>query len=207
MTCAYGVEGIDENEHFKTNTENFSKSYAYIASQIWNVDYSSVSYSGYGITSGYSEGDKNPNDLVSLYYKTIGKHENYPGKWDFKKYKNDIILINLGANDYNYYMADPEKRGDEFVQDYIKFLDLVKECNPNSLIICTLGNIKKKVIYRLVEKAVKLYKDKQVVVFEVPEYEVDKYGSDWHPSVASQEKIGKIVAENISEFIKKYYNN
>ena len=207
MTCAYGVEGKDENEHFKTSTENFSKSYAYIASQILNVDYSAVSYSGYGITSGYSEGDKNPNDLVSLYYKKIGKHENYPGEWDFEKYKHDIILINLGANDYNYYMADPEKRGDEFIQDYIKFLDLVKECNPNSLIICTLGNIKKRNIYRLVEKAVKLYRDEKVVIFEVPEYEVDKYGSDWHPSVASQEKIGKIVAENIGEFIKKYYNN
>ena len=56
MTCAYGVEGKDENEHFKTSTENFSKSYAYLASQILNVDYSSVSYSGYGIASGYSEG-------------------------------------------------------------------------------------------------------------------------------------------------------
>ena len=141
MTCDYGVVGKDENKYFKTSTENFSKSYTYIASQILNVDYSAVSYSGYGITSGYSEGDKNPNDLVSLYYKKIGKHENYPKEWGFEKYKHDIILINLGANDYNYYMKDQEKRGDEFIQDYIKFLDLVKECNPNSLIICTLRNI------------------------------------------------------------------
>ena len=41
----------------------------------------------------------------------------------------------------------------------------------------------------------------------MPEYEVDKYGSDWHPSIASQEKIAKIVADNLSKFIKKYYNN
>ena len=38
MTCAYGVEGKDQNEHFKTSTENFSKSYAYLASQILNID-------------------------------------------------------------------------------------------------------------------------------------------------------------------------
>ena len=207
MTCAYGVEGKDENEHFKTSTENFSKSYAYLASKILNVDYSAVSYSGYGVASGYSEGEKNSEDLVSLYYKKIGKHKNYPGEWDFEKYKNDIIFINLGANDYNYYLADPEKRGDEFIQEYIKLLDLVKECNPDSLIICTIGNIKKKNIYRLVEKAIKMYGDEKVLNFEVPEYEVDKYGSDWHPSIASQEKIAKIVADNLSKFIKKYYNN
>ena len=207
MTCAYGVEGKDENEHFKTSTENFSKSYAYLASQILNVDYSSVSYSGYGIASGYSEGEKNTKDLVSLYYKNIGKHENYPGEWDFEKYKNDIIFINLGANDYNYVLADPEKRGEEFIQEYINFLDLVKECNPNSLIVCTLGNIKKREIYRLVEKAVKLYGDKKVINFKVPDYEIDGYGSDWHPSISSQEKIANFVAENLSEFIKKYYNS
>ena len=207
MTCAYGVEGKDENEHFKTSTENFSKSYAYLASQIINVDYSVVSYSGYGVASGYSEGDKNSEDLVSLYYKTIGKHKNYPGEWDFEKYKNDIIFINLGANDYNYYLADPDKRGDEFIQEYIKLLGLVKECNPDSLIVCTIGNIKKKNIYKLVEIAVKMYGDEKVVNFEVPEYEVDKYGSDWHPSISSQEKIAKSVAENLSKFIKKYYNN
>ena len=207
MTCAYGVEGKDENEHFKTSTENFSKSYAYLASKILDVDYSAVSYSGYGVASGYSEGEKNSEDLVSLYYKKKGKHKNYPGEWDFEKYKNDIIFINLGANDYNYYLADPEKRGDEFIEEYIKLLDLVKECNPDSLIICTIGNIKKKNIYRLVEKAVKIYGDEKVLNFEVPEYEIDKYGSDWHPSIASQEKIGKIVAENLSIFIKKYFNN
>lgn len=207
MTCAYGVEGKDENEHFKTSTENFSKSYAYLASKILNVDYSAVSYSGYGVASGYSEGEKNAEDLVSLYYKKIGKHENYPGEWDFKKYKNDIIFVNLGANDYNYYLADPDKRGDEFIQEYIKLLDLVKECNPDSLIVCTIGNIKKKNIYRLVEKAVQIYGDEKVVNFEVPEYEVDGYGSDWHPSISSQEKIAKIVAENLGIFIKKYYNN
>ena len=41
----------------------------------------------------------------------------------------------------------------------------------------------------------------------MPEYEVDGYGSDWHPSISSQEKIAKSVAENLSKFIKKYFNN
>ena len=51
LTCAYGVEGKDEYEHFKTSTENFSKSYAYIAANILNLDYSAVAFSGYGVAS------------------------------------------------------------------------------------------------------------------------------------------------------------
>ena len=204
MTCAYGVEGKDQNEHFKTSTENFSKSYAYLSSKILNIDYSSVSYSGYGIISGYSQGDKNPDDLVPLYYKKIGKHENYPGEWDFEKYKNDIIFINLGANDYNYILADPEKRGDEFIQEYINFLSMIRECNPDSLIICTVGNIGKNEIYKLIEKAVKLFGDEKVINFEIPpQYAEDGYGSDWHPSIVSQERFSKIIAEKLNEFIGK----
>ena len=84
---------------------------------------------------------------------------------------------------------------------------MVKECNPDSLIICTLGNIKKREIYSLVQKAVKLYGDEKVVQFKVPDYEIEGYGSDWHPSFSSQEKIAKFVAENINEFIKKFYDN
>ena len=205
MTCAYGVEGKDQNEHFKTSTENFSKSYAYLASQILNIDYSSVSYSGYGIVSGYSQGEKNSEEIVSLYYKNIGKHENYPVKWDFKKYKNDIVFINLGANDYNYILADQENRNDEFIEEYINFLDLVKECNPDSLIICTVGNIGNNEIFKLIENAVKIYNDEKVISYELPPQSVeDGYGSDWHPSVASQERFSKIVADKLNEFIKEY---
>ena len=202
MTCAYGVEGKDQNEHFKTSTENFSKSCAYLASQILDIDYSSVSYSGYGIVSGYSQGEKNPQDIVSLYYKKIGKHDNYPGEWDFEKYKNDIVFINLGANDYNYILSDPEKRYDEFIQEYINFIGMVKECNLNSLIICTVGNIGNNEICKLIEKAVKLFGNEKVISFEIPpQYAEDGYGSDWHPSVASQERFSKLVAEKLNELI------
>ena len=205
MTCAYGVEGKDQNEHFKTTTENFSKSYAYLASLILNADYSSVSYSGYGIVSGYSQGEKNIKDIVPTYYKNIGSYENYPGEWDFEKYRNDIIFINLGANDYNYILADPEKRNDEFIQEYVNFLSIVKECNPDSLIICTVGNIGENPIYKLIVEAVKLFGDEKVVDFELPPQNVDDgYGSDWHPSIASQESFSKIVAAKIEELYKEY---
>ena len=54
ITCAYGVEGKSSSESFKTSTENFMKSYAYLTAKQLNADYSAVSYSGHGIISGYT---------------------------------------------------------------------------------------------------------------------------------------------------------
>ena len=205
MTCAYGVEGKDQNEHFKTTTENFSKSYAYLASQILGADYSSVSYSGYGVVSGYSNGEKNEEEVLPLYYKKIGKYENYPGEWNFEKYKNDIIFMNLGANDYYYILKNPEKRNDEFIQEYINFVMEVRKYNPKSLIICTVGNIGENPIFKLIEEAVKLISDEKVISYELPPQNPDDgYGSDWHPSIASQERFSKILAEKIKEIYKEH---
>ena len=205
LTCAYGVEGKNQNEHFKTTTENFSKSYAYLASQLLGADYSSVCYSGYGVVSGYSKGEKNEKEVLPLYYRKIGKYENYPGEWNFEKYKNDIIFMNLGANDSYYILKNPEKRNDEFIQEYINFIMEVRKYNPESIIICTVGNIGENQMYKLIEKAVNLIDDKKVISFELPKQNPkDGYGSNWHPSVASQERFSKIVAEKIKEIYKEY---
>jgi hypothetical protein len=102
-------------------------------------------------------------------------------------------------------LADPEKRNDEFIQEYVNFLSIVKECNPDSLIICTVGNIGENPIYKLIVEAVKLFGDEKVVDFELPPQNVDDgYGSDWHPSIASQESFSKIVAAKIEELYKEY---
>lgn len=44
ITCAYGVEGKSSSESFKTTTENFMKSYAYLTAKKLNADYSAVCY-------------------------------------------------------------------------------------------------------------------------------------------------------------------
>ena len=52
ITCGYGVDAKDQNESFKTDTEDFSKTYAYKTAEALDADYSVVSYSGYGVVSG-----------------------------------------------------------------------------------------------------------------------------------------------------------
>lgn len=86
ITCAYGVEGKDQYENFKTSTENFMKSYAYLTAKQLDADYSAVSYSGHGIISGYSNtGDRVTDSLVPDYYDYVGKLGSYKVPWDFER--------------------------------------------------------------------------------------------------------------------------
>ena len=199
ITAAYGVEGENQYENFKTSTENFSKSYAYLAAKKLDADYSAVCYSGHGIVSGYSTGEKNSEALVPEVYTRISKNDDYPGEWDFENNKYDVVVINLGTNDLNYVKAEPEKRNDEFIQEYANFLTLVREKNPDSYIICTVGIMGGgDEIYPLIEKAVDLVGDKKISSYKSNTQNMDDgLGSDWHPSLVTQTYNSYVLSDKI----------
>ena len=199
ITCAYGVEGANQYENFKTTTENFSKSYAYLTAKKLDADYSAVCYSGHGIVSGYSTGEKNADLLVPEVYTKISKNPDYPGEWDFKNNQNDVIVINLGTNDLNYVKADPEHRNDEFIEEYANFLKLIREKNPDSAIICTVGIMGGgDEIYPLIETAVGLVGDKKISCYKSNTQNMKNgLGSDWHPSLITQTYNSYVLSDKI----------
>lgn len=204
ITCAYGVEGKSSSESFKTTTENFSKSYAYLAAQQLGADYSAVSYSGHGIVSGYSSGDKNSEQLVPSFYTLSSRLPEYNKPWDFSQRKADVVFINLGTNDINYVTSEYDTRSEEFVSAYIDFLKTIRENNPTAVIICTMGVMGGgDDIYPLIERAAEEYKsetgDTNITYFESAVHNItaDGVGSDWHPSEKTQINNGYIAADKI----------
>lgn len=204
ITCAYGVEGTSAYENFKTSTENFMKSYAYLTAQKLDAEYSSVSYSGYGIVSGYTgDGKKNTDSLVPPCYEQYSK--NCTEKWDFESAPNDVVVINLGTNDSSY--AKTEDAMAEYGEEYAEFLKKVRKCNPDAYILCTLGTMGGTELYPYIEKAVESFKsetgDKRVSCFPVPTQDSanDGIGSDWHPSAITQQKLAYVVADKICNAI------
>ncbi len=205
ITCAYGVEGTSSSEAFKTTTENFSKSYAYLTAQQLGADYSAVCYSGHGIVSGYSTGDKNADSLVPDVYDLDSKYWEYNQPWDFEKRQNDVVVINLGTNDINYVGAEPETRNQEFIDGYIAFLTDLREKNPEAYLICTMGTMGGPEIYDLVEQAAAQYSeetgDERIMsYFSVTHnFQVDGIGSDWHPSAITQQNSAYVLADKICQ--------
>lgn len=206
ITCAYGVEGASQNEGFKTSTENFSKSYAYLTAQKLGADYSTCCYSGHGIVSGYtSDGSKNSESLIPDCYEKSSKYSDYGTDWDFAgSRQHDAVVINLGTNDINYVAAAPESRGDEFIKSYKAFLDTVREKNPAAFIICTVGTMGGDEVYELIEQAVEEYStetgDKRVSCYFSKTHSIaDGLGSDWHPNEKTQQNSAYILSDKICQ--------
>lgn len=205
ITCAYGVEGLSSYESFKTTTENFMKSYAYLTAQKLNADYSAVSYSGHGIISGFTSTDeKNTDSLIPDCYGLTGKLSDYAENWDFSTRSHDVVVINLGTNDSSYVTKDPETHSTEFIEGYIGFLKTVREKNPEAYIICTLG-IMGDELYEYVEEAVGQYSaatgDNRIMSYKsaVQNMTADGIGSDWHPSAVTQQKNAYVLADKICQ--------
>lgn len=204
ITCAYGVEGLSSYESFKTTTENFMKSYAYLTAQKLNADYSAVSYSGHGIISGYtSSGDINTDSLIPDCYELTGKLPDYSKSWDFNTHTHDVVVINLGTNDSSYVSKDPETRSQEFIDGYISFLKTVREKNPEAYIICTLGTMGDD-LYEYVQNAVEQYStstgDMRIMSYKsAVQNPADGIGSDWHPSAVTQQKSAYVLADKICQ--------
>lgn len=202
ITCAYGVEADSNYDPFTTSTENFMKSYAYLTADILDVDYSAVCYSGHGIISGYSTGEKVTESLMPDYYGLINKNSNYAYDWDFENNANDVVVINLGTNDSSYLSYGFEERSPEFITEYEKFLYDVRKKNPDAYIICTVGTMGGTEVYDLIAEAVSNYTttsgDKKVSHYlSTVQNQADGYGADWHPSEVTQQNSAYVLADKI----------
>lgn len=208
ITCGYGVDDSNLQSEFSCEAENAMKSYAYIAADLLGADYSLFSYSGYGIISGYSgDGVRNTRELLPPYYESCGfsyssvngtKLKDIP--WDFSAFVPDIIVLNLGTND-NSFCAFHNEAYREFEDSYLAFLKVVRRCNPNAHIICSLGIMLTEPL-PYIENAVKRLGDSNVSVFR---YTMQNgllgFGSNWHPSEDTQRRAGEELAEYIKSIL------
>ncbi|HHT88066.1 MAG TPA: SGNH/GDSL hydrolase family protein [Clostridiales bacterium] len=212
ITCGYGVDDENYEHHFSTKTEDVTKAYAYKAAEALNADYSMVAISGYGIISGYTEGDEPiPEQTIPQYYDTLGF--SYGGfgaskpqdiKWDFTKRQPDIIVINLGTNDSSY-IKGYDDRHDWFFGEYTAFIRKVRGHNPDAVIICSIG-IMGAQLYPVIRNAVNTYINEtgdyniEVLKFNM-QSQRDGYAADWHPTERTHTKAAGKLVERIRQIL------
>lgn len=214
ITCGYGVDDEDRDHHFATATEDVTRAYAYKTAQALEADYSMVSFSGYGIVSGYTAtGEKMGHQLVPDYYEKFGfSYGTYKGayqpqniNWDFSLLQPDLVVINLGTNDMSYVL-DKEERREEYIAGYLAFLKTVRKNNPDAKLLCVLG-IMGEALCPTVEEVVERYKketgDRRISYMafhdQLPE---DGYVADWHPTEITHTKAAGKLTEEIKRVME-----
>ena len=212
ITCGYGVDDPNKNHKFSTKTEDVTKAYAYKTAQALDADYSMVSFSGYGIISGYSNGEKKetsqqvPKFYTKLGYSWASNGEFKPAQieWDFGKRQPYIVVINLGTND-DSYTKNFKERQEEYSAAYTEFLKTVRSKNPDAKIVCTLGIMGGR-LFEYVQKAVDNYTaetgDSNISTLKFDDQLAsDGYSADWHPSVKTHEKAAQKLADYLKTWI------
>lgn len=210
ITCGYGVDA-DVTQGFSTRTEDCTKAYAYRTAQALSAECTLVSKSGHGVISGYtSDGTIQSWGLIQDYYPLFGSCVHpYRGAlaasfpWDFLA-EPDLIVLNLGTNDFSYTGADPQRR-QAYRENYTAFLKQVRSFNPHAPMVCTLG-IMGDELYPDIVQAAEDYQaqtgDTKVTVFHFPPHTADDgYGADFHPSPYTQQRAADLLAPFLKEYM------
>ena len=203
ITCGYGNEGTNKEEHFDYATENHYYSYASLTARALDAQHWVVARSGIGAYRNYG-GPKagTPDSNMPVQYEYTGyapdpelrrKGGFDSERWDFSRYQPDVVCINLGTNDLstNNYDVKLLKQG------YQTLLMMVRQHNPQAKIVFLCGSmlldkeleIAKKILDEIAAEANKAG-DKQVYHFDFT-YQNGSlgYGNDYHPSIWQHEKM------------------
>lgn len=198
ISCGYGNEGKSQNEHFKPDTENAYLTYGAIAARAVKADYICIAWSGRKMWPD--------NTIPEVYDRTLPNDK--ASAWDFKIVP-DAVLINLATNDFGKGVPDEKKWTDA----YKNFIAHLRTKYPKAMIYLASGSMmsdswppKIKALSTLngyltsIADDLKKAGDERIrTIFFEPQDQKNGLGSDWHPSV----KTNEIMAAKWAEALKK----
>jgi len=204
ITCGYGTEGLVRTERWRPATENNYKSYAPIMARAFNADYHIVAHSGLGVVRNYGYKEKvSPSAMPDRFNRVYDQKEQ--PLWDFKQWKPDVVVINLGTNDFST-QPFPDKA--VFKAGYEKLINEVKNQYGELPVFCVVGPMIDEPCYSYVKEMVEdfrtIYQKKNVYFVGIPNYLMvsDKdLGSDSHPNYTGQKKMAAHVLPVMSSVL------
>jgi hypothetical protein len=145
ITCGYAIEDSSNNDSWHGYYENNYITYAAITARHFNAEYYNVSKSGIGVMVSWG-----PMIMPEMYDRIDATDSS--SKWNFAKYRPDVVVINLFQNDsWLTKMPDHEQFKKRFgtaapttnaiVEAYKKFVKTIRSKYPKAHIICALGNM------------------------------------------------------------------
>ncbi len=223
ITCGYGNMVSNEAPPagnpltgFHSYNENAYMTYAMQTARNLNAVPMLVSFSGKGIYRNY---DDDTLETLPEIYDRIHLQDKNSKNWNhtqqsLEKIIPDIIVINLGTNDYAGESRNKPVNEVVFEQTYIRFVEKLIKLYPDAKIICANGSMMsdswpagKKCFSRIQTNLNHIKEHFQskgytqiYTFFFTPQS--GPYGEDYHPSLATHTKM----AEELTTFIQTVVN-
>jgi len=213
ITCGYGNDlstNSPNNYHFTSANENNYKAWGAVAARTLNAQYSCVAYSGRGLYQN-NTGSKT-GTLPLIYDEIIADNPN--SSWNHYNYTPDVLVINLGTNDFAAETSSPtayKVDSAAFVKTYVDFVSKLRGYYPNASFVLCVGTMMGDSyptglkqwtrIQKYVSSVSSYFKangDSKVFYLKL-EPQNAPYGEDWHPTAATD----IIMANALTAFIDK----
>ncbi|XXX73449.1 SGNH/GDSL hydrolase family protein [Sorangium sp. So ce134] len=210
ISAGYGIDGADETCPFTSDTENNYLAYSALTGRLLEADTTIVAWSGRGVVRNY-DGEVAPT-MPQIYGRTIADEEQ--PAWDFSSWVPQVVVINLGTNDFSINVPGDAQFRAPFTNAYADLVETVRENYPEAFIFCTIGPMlsdsypegaealtrARDYIGQVVEDRT-AGGDDRVRLLEFPPHskETDGLGCDYHPSAKKNRDMAEQLAEAISE--------
>lgn len=204
ISCGYGNEVKGPGGGNPPDKQNGYMTYGAIAARDFNAEVQVVAWSGRCLYPG--------NTIVSLYDQ--GLAGDGKSAVDLTKWVPQVVVIDLGTNDFRSVKPDESKWTDkdkEFMQKwteaYKAFVGTIRKTAPEAHIFIAIGPMWtapdtvwdkycKQVVKELNDAGdAKVY----YLRFPVQDANKDGLGGDWHPTVKTHKKMGALFSKNIAE--------
>ncbi|HPZ28047.1 MAG TPA: hypothetical protein PLB58_07935 [Bacilli bacterium] len=199
-STGYGNLGAADDGKTTANSDAL-RAYAFLTAKALNADISIYAASGWGVKFSYWT---NPHTLnIFDAYKKVDFFSDVD--WHFGTYFPDVIVMNLGTNDWSYinHAEDPNERNrrmEDFKDQYARFIKFVHGLYPDAEIIILYGLMNETNIFDATEE---IYNEVKATVPKLHLFYTngDGKGSSNHPSAASHERIADALTNEIKEIM------
>ncbi len=197
-TCGYGTESEKASDPFRLETENCDKAYGCIIARYFDADYALVAHSGQGMVRDY--GDKEQISKVNMstrYTQVFDAHGTQP--YSFKDYTPQLVIINLGTNDFSPTAIPTDE---QYVGAYQRMIQYIKEMYKGVKILCITPHSANRYLSACIELLAKRVYGTPDVFMANPLTDIvtveRDMGADWHPNYQGQKKIAMCLIPQIS---------
>ncbi len=205
ISCGYAILDTTGQDRGSAPYEDGYNSYAALIARHYDAEFVNTSKSGIGVTVSWF-----PLIMPEMYDRLDATDST--SKWDFKKYKPDLVIINLFQND-SWIVALPDNpqfkarfgtkppTAEFLINAYSNFVKNVRGKYPMAHIICILGSMDATKAGApwpgYIEKAVARLNDKNIYTHIIP-YK----GTPGHPSAKEQQAMATDLEGFIDKTIK-----
>ena len=187
ITCGYGIEGTTPTCPFTADTEDEYFTYAGITARAVSAEQITTAWSGIGV---YRDAGGGTTDQMPVRYERA-LPETTTSKWDFSQWTADVVVINLGTNDFA--KGDP---GTNYTTALTSFVKQVRGHYGKAEIFLVLGPMlsgtsltQARTYITGVQTSLNAAGDTRVDFVEFDQQKTGEIGCGYHPGLVTHQKM------------------